>query len=119
MNHGKFLFLACHGRDGDIVTPHLWIVPPPLSAPELEPSNNGVFIAHTDGSRSDEPWPFAPAGKSLRLVYNTACDGGAKAELWEAALAPAEVKTFDRLSTVAEHIVWLWSGGPERMREMD
>jgi hypothetical protein len=52
-------------------------------------------------------------------VYNSACDSGSKAGEWEQALAPAEVRTFGRLSAVIEHLLWLWSEGPRRVREME
>jgi hypothetical protein len=119
LNHGKFVFLACHGRDGDIATPHLRIVPHPLFPGALEQPHHGVFVTIRNTDSPEEPWIALPARQSLQLVYNTACDSGAKAELWEAAFAPAEVKTFDRLSTVAEHIVWLWGEGPDRVRTME
>jgi hypothetical protein len=55
----------------------------------------------------------------LRYVYNSGCDCGVKSAEWEKALAPAEVQTFGRLSAVAEHIRWLWTDGPKRIKEVD
>ena len=119
LQHGRFIFLACHGRDGDIGTSDLLIVAPPLDAPELDGPNRGLWVGRRDVDRHQEPWTGLRKGPSLQLVYNTACDSGVNAERWENALAPAEVKTFDRLSTVAEHIVWLWGTGPERVRGLE
>jgi uncharacterized membrane protein len=119
LRHGRFVFLACHGQDGYIVTPRLWINPPPLSAPGLEQSRHCLYVASREAEDSEEPWTVLPAGESLQLVYNSACDCGVKADEWEEGLAPAEVRTFGRLSTVAEHIVWLWDSGPDRVRAME
>jgi hypothetical protein len=119
LDNGKFVFLACHGRDGDIVTPYISIFPHPLITRELEQWKHEVRVIICDTGDPYQPWTALPSARSLQLVYNSACDGGAKAEQWEAAFAPAEVKTFDRLSTVAEHIVWLWYDGPDRVRTME
>ena len=119
MKHGKLVFLACHGREGNITTSNLWIVPHPFLTDDREPANHGVFVTVRENDDPEQEWIALSTGKSTRLVYITGCDSGAKARLWEAAFAPAEVKTFDRLSTVAEHIVWLWVDGPERVRELE
>lgn len=118
LRHGRFVFLACHGQDGYILTPSLWISPPPLSAPGLAPSGPCLFVASREAVDSEEPWTVLPAGESLQLVYSSACDCGVKADQWEDGLAPAEVKTFNRLSTVAEHFAWLWDAGPARVWAM-
>jgi hypothetical protein len=118
LKHGKVVFLACHGREGNITTPRLRIVPHPLVPDDGERANLGVFVTVRETDDPEQQWFALPTRKSIRLVYITACDSGAKAALWDEAFAPAEVKTFDRLSTVAEHIVWLWVDGPERVRAM-
>jgi hypothetical protein len=119
LEHGKFVFLACHGRDGDIVTPRFTVGPPRILMGDWDlPDKVGFLFVH-ETHDGEAKRVALPTGQSLRLVYNAGCDCGSKAPLWEAALAPAEVKTFDRLSTVAEHIVWLWVDGPERVRAME
>lgn len=115
LRHGRFVFLACHGQAGEIVTPEFLISPPPL-VKEGDTAVRGLWIAKVD-SRYEE-WKVLEVGDNLRFVYNTACDSGSKAEEWEQALAPARVRTFNRLSAVAEHLVWLWSDGPWFVREM-
>jgi hypothetical protein len=109
LQHGRFVFLACHGRDGDIIVPNLIIAP--AGWPWLH-------MTEFDGERWSDHWTEVKPGKELRLVYNTACDSGSKADEWAIALSPAEVKTFGRLSAVAEHIWWLWVVGPEQVREL-
>ena len=51
-------------------------------------------------------------GSKLQFVYLAGCDSGKLGIQWRNALAPAEVKTFDRLSAIAEHVAWLWNKGP-------
>jgi uncharacterized membrane protein len=118
LRHGRFVFLACHGRAGDIVTPRLQIAPAPCAWAGAT-AGRGLSVAQFDGDHYSGPWTLLEAGQNLRFVYNTACEGGSKAGEWEQALAPAEVRTFRRLSAVAEHLLWLWSEGPRRVREVE
>jgi hypothetical protein len=101
--HGRLVFLACHGQDGDIVTPTLWVAPAIIPGPEIKETPRHVYASAHDGTNGPGPWTVLEAGEGLRFVYNAACDSGRKADQWERGLAPAEVKTFDRLTTVAEH----------------
>jgi hypothetical protein len=117
LRRGRFVCLAAHGAAGDIMTPHLRITPPPVGDDGAAPSR-GLRVADVDKNGQPGPWTFLAAGDDLRFVYNSACDGGSKAEEWRRALAPADVRTFDRLSAVAEHVLWLWSEAPGRVREM-
>ena len=117
LRHGRFVFLACHGNGGNIDTGQIWISPPPLTA-EGNP-HHCICIAPPDDAEGERTWTTVEAGNNLQFVYNSACDSGSKADEWERALAPAEVKTFDRLSTVAEHIWWLWGSGAERVRGIE
>jgi hypothetical protein len=114
LRHGRFVFLACHGRGGVVETRSLWVAPPPAA-----PGGTArcLCLARREGEGCG-PWVALAAGQDLQVVYNTACDGGSSAGAWQAALAPAEVKTFDRLSAVAEHVAWLWFVGPARVREI-
>lgn len=59
-----------------------------------------------------------PKSPELSLVYLAGCDSGASRDGWIQALAPAEVVTFDRLTSVLEHSVWLWFTGPYRIAEL-
>lgn len=51
--------------------------------------------------------------KDLQFVYLAGCYSGDLRDAWEFALSPAEVKTFDRLSWIPEHVLWLWFSGPK------
>jgi hypothetical protein len=118
LRHGRFVYLACHGQGGDIVTARLRIAPPLLV--EAGPTvAQGLYVADIDEEGRYGPWTWLPAGEDLRFVYNAACDCGSKAREWEQTLAPAEVRTFGRLSAVVEHLLWLWTDGPRRVREVD
>lgn len=119
LHHGRFVFLACHGEEGKIITPRIRIIPY-LQTKNGDTTERGLLCrSNLDGGRGDRRWTLLAAGQELRYVYNTACDSGMKAEQWEQALAPARVRTFDRLSAVVEHILWLWSDGPRFVREME
>jgi hypothetical protein len=118
LHHGKFVFLACHGADGEITMSRLRIAPPALAGADV-PTAKGLCIANVDADDRRGPWTFLKAEQNLRFVYNAACDCGTKSGEWQQALAPAEVQTFGRLSAVVEHVVWLWSAGPRRIREME
>lgn len=66
------------------------------------------------------PADAAPHGVSsdLQYVYLTGCESGTLAREWKQALAPAEVVTFDRLSTILEHIIWLVFRGAGKIAEL-
>jgi hypothetical protein len=117
LRHGRFLFLACHGQGGEITTSGLRITPLPLSEAGAV-AVPGLYVAAVADDRVCGQWTVLEAGQDLRLVYNSACDSGITAAEWEQALAPAEVRTFGRLSAVIEHLLWLWSDGPRRVREI-
>ena len=92
LRHGRVVFVASHGINGDIHTPTFSISP-------------WDGLAHT-------------VNPDIRLVYFAACDAGTKAAAWNRVLAPASVVTFNRLSAIVEHIWWLWTTGPREIRSM-
>jgi len=57
-------------------------------------------------------------GKDLQFVYLSQCYGGRKSAEWQQALAPAEIVTFDRLSTDLEALWWLLVEAPQRLQEV-
>jgi len=116
LRHGRFIVLACHGIDGELISSRFRIAPPAFATPS-DPDAHGLCFAYFDDYRSD-PWTFLDAGQDLRFVYNSGCDCGVRAAEWDKALAPAEVRTFGRLSAVAEHIGWLWTDGPKRLQSI-
>jgi hypothetical protein len=51
------------------------------------------------------------AGGQLGYVYFAACYAGNLESEWRTILAPAEVKTYARISYVEEHFLWVWTKG--------
>jgi uncharacterized Tic20 family protein len=90
--HGTFVFLSSHGTEQGLYTQERWFTPEDAEA--------------------------LGRGSNLQYVYITGCDSGLQARGWEAALAPAQVQTFNRLSAVAEHVYWLWFRGPGVIRDL-
>lgn len=92
LKHGAFVFVGSHGTEKGLLIERRYV--PPVEVKALGTHAN------------------------LEYVYLTGCDSGAQAAEWEAALAPAEVRSFDRLSAIAEHVIWLWFRGPAKVRSV-
>jgi len=88
LNHGKLIYIAAHGAEDFMVL------------------QDGQFLwpsdIHTD-----------LISDNLQYVYLSACDSSKLHHEWQEAFGSAEIKTFGRLSTVAEHVKWLWFDGPK------
>lgn len=89
---GRFLFVGSHGKALGLITEDGWFRPEDVGPGDVNPE--------------------------LGYVYLTGCDSGAQARAWRDALAPAEVVTHDRLTTVLEHVWWLWVEGPRALRTL-
>lgn len=87
LREGTFIFLGSHGMTQGILMP------------------DGFFELHDV--------PDNGVNATLQYVYMSGCDQGSG---WREAFAPAEVITYDRLTTVAEHIWWMWFDGPGVIR---
>jgi hypothetical protein len=111
LRHGRFVVLLCHGREGYVVKDKFLAAPPPPV-----PATRSVCV--TTDPTGEQPWEYVPVGDDLRFVYVTACDAGQRADDWQAALTPAEVITFDRLSAMLEHVWWLWIPAPQRVKSI-
>lgn len=92
LQNGRFVFLATHGGGGRIDTGKLVFGPEDINREHV--------------------------GDRLQFVYIAACDAGSEARKWRRALAPTEVFTYDRDSYVEEHVRWLWTKGPKKIREL-
>ncbi len=71
-----------------------------------------------DGYYRPEDVPALDADGPLQFVYLAGCDSGAQQRAWEAALHPATVKSYDRLTPVIEHLWWFWARGPTQVRAL-
>jgi hypothetical protein len=90
LQHGRFIFLGAHGKARGLLLEGKWFPPERAAAMAKNPG--------------------------LAYIYLASCDGGAQADSWRDALAPAEVHTYNRLTAVAEHILWIWRRGPAIVR---
>lgn len=108
--HGKFVMVWSHGSGGALSMPgfRAWAGLDVAS----DPQSTRIFVTGPNGPEPVE------VGGGLRLLYLSACYGGSAHESWAAGVAPAEVVTFDRLSGGLEHIGWLWSQAPKRLRDL-
>lgn len=84
--NGRFVFIGSHGKAAGMLLEKRWVPPQDIAV--------------------------LPKNPDLRYVYLAGCDSGTLAEEWRAALAPAEVKTYDRLTAVIEHLWWVWREAP-------
>lgn len=87
---GRLVFIGSHGTSKGLMLRHEWLLPKDLAA--------------------------VPKNKDLKFVYLTGCDSGEQRDAWVAALAPADVVTYNRLSATLEHAWWLWFSGPAKVR---
>lgn len=74
---------------------------------------SGLLMDH--GFLKPEDVAQMPKSPELSFVYLAGCDSGASRDGWTQVLAPASVVTFDRLTSVLEHAIWLWFTGPARI----
>jgi hypothetical protein len=98
IHNGRFVFVASHGG--------------------MEP---GSFTSSYVPYKNFLPSDIIPGdtGLQLRFVYFAACDAGSLKADWEKALSPAQVQTFDRISYVHEHFIWVWTKGAKIVRDIE
>lgn len=92
IGQGTFLFIGSHGIKSGLL----------LDEGSLRPEDVATMRKSPD----------------LSFVYLAGCDSGAERAGWEQAFAPAEVVTFERLTSVLEHTWWLWFEGPRRIADL-
>ena len=84
---GSFVYVASHGAEGRIYL------------------DNSTSLGPEDIKQEH-------IGAELQYVYLSGCDTGYLDADWKRVFGSAEVKTFDRLSSTSEHIIWLLIDGP-------
>lgn len=92
VQQGVFIFIASHGTARGLLL-------------------DGKFYRPEDVPKRED-------GSGPAYVYLASCDSGARKQAWEQAFSPATVKTYDRLTPTLEHLWWLWSEGPEVLRNL-
>jgi hypothetical protein len=120
--NGKVVILATHGADGYATTSfaHEILSVWPADTGATDGTNSSRFLrASVRGP--DHKWgkdENVPVGGHLQLAYIFACNGGTKASQWAEHLAPAQVITYNRVSTVWDHAVWFALTGPGQMKKL-
>ena len=76
----------------------------------MEPGSFSYSFVPYKGFLPSDVMP-GDTGPQLRYVYFAACYAGLLDSDWETALYPAQVQSFDRLSFVDEHFLWVWQKG--------
>ena len=119
---GKVVILATHGEQGYAVTYYapecLYVGPPDTGA--VDEMKNTRFLRTTILGRDHKwsTWKNAAVGDGLRLVYVFACNSGTRAAQWQEHLAPAQVITYNRVSTIFDHALWFAFTGPADIRRI-
>jgi hypothetical protein len=92
VREGRFVFLGSHGMAQGLLLRDGFLEPQDVKAMQPNPG--------------------------LQFVYMSGCDSGALKQAWEDAFAPANVVTYDRLTSLVEHVRWLWFAGPDVVRSL-
>jgi hypothetical protein len=120
--NGRVVILATHGDDGVAETyfaPEVLRVWPPDSG--VTDEAKGLRFLQMSFLRPNNKWGKAenvPANSQLKLAYIFACNGGRKATQWREHLAPAQVITYNRVSTLWDHAVWFAFRGPAQLKNL-
>ena len=119
---GRVVILATHGEAGYVATyfaPEVLGVWPAESG--VTDETGGAHFLRVGTRGVDRQWSKAENVKmtsQLRLVYLFACNTGTKASQWEEHLAPAQVVTYDRYSTILDHAFWFAFTGPSELKRL-
>jgi hypothetical protein len=120
--HGKVVILATHGGDGYACTYYaaekLGVGPPDTGATNERQSSRFLRISVLDADNKFHEWENVDVNSELRLVYLFGCDAGKKASQWEEHLAPAQVVSYNRMSTIFDHGLWFGFTAPAQMKKL-
>ena len=127
--HGKVVFLATHGDDGyayvfnralpRISPGTLRIEPPDIDTRSGTKTCRGLCISVLGADNNWSKPETITMNSGLRLAYVFACDAGKRASQWQTNLAPAQVITYNRASTIYDHGWWFAFTGPARLGLLD
>jgi hypothetical protein len=119
--HARVVILATHGGSGYACTWYapekLGVFPPATRASDAQGRRflrASILGAHNKWGEMEN----VPVHGGLQLVYMFGCDVGKKASQWQKHLAPAQVITYDRWSTVFDHACWFGLTGPARLKTL-
>lgn len=122
MRSGKVVILATHGEQGYAVTyyasEYLCVGPPDTGTMDERKSARFLRTKILDRHDKWSEWKNVSVGSQLRLAYIFACNSGTRASQWQEHLAPAQVVTYNRISTVLDHAYWFAFTGPATIKEL-
>lgn len=115
------MILATHGNDGCAETCYaseiLRVWPPDAGATDEKKSSRYLRVSVLGPGKKWSKEENLPANGHLQLAYIFACDAGKKAREWQEHLAPAQVITYNRASTVLDHAFWFAFTGPGELKK--
>lgn len=116
LTDGKVLILATHGQYGFAYTyyaPTVLAVGPADSGVK-DQRNSSHFLSMSVVGKDNRyvHWENVAVSDNLQLAYIFACNGGERATEWKEHLSPAQVVTYNRVSTVYDHAYWFAIAGP-------
>ena len=119
---GKVLILATHGEDGYAATYYspemlgIWPAEKGTRDEVTSPHFLRIGIQKKDGKWTQ--LENVSVNSDLELAYIFACHAGRRAAQWQEHLAPAQVITYDRFSTVWDHAIWFAFTGPSEIKKI-
>jgi hypothetical protein len=119
---GKVVILATHGDDGYACTYYapekIGIGPPDTGTVDENKSSRFLRVSVLGPDNKWSKSENAVVSSHLQLAYIFACDGGKRASQWQEHLAPAQVITYNRASTVWDHACWFAITGPAQLKKL-
>ena len=119
---GRVVILATHGDDGYAQTYYspeiLRVSPADTGVKDEKQSSRFLRISvQRPDHKLDNPENVEVSNR-LQLAYVFACNGGKRASQWREHLAPAQVITYNRVSTVLDHALWFALTGPSQLKQL-
>ena len=98
IQNGRFIFLASHGA--------------------VSPGALAISVApYREYGPSNVPQNLV--GQELQFVYFAGCEAGHLESEWRRVLGLDDAIMFDRISYVAEHLLWVWTKSPTVIAGLD
>ena len=123
LEYGRVIVLATHGDAGYAKTSYaseilcVW----PADTGVTDAKGNSRFL-RVSVLGPDKTWGKSEdvaVNSQLQVAYIFACNAGKRASQWQEHLAPAQVITYNRASTVWDHAVWFALTGPTLLQKLN
>ena len=122
LTDGKVLMLATHGQYGFAYTYYapavLAIGPADCGVKDQRNSPHFLSMSVVGKDNRYDHWENVAVGDNLQLAYIFACNGGERASEWKEHLSPAQVVTYNRVSTIYDHAYWFAVAGPAAVEHL-